>query len=289
MAFGFGSRITAPTLLSAGGGGGGSLAALFGAGDNGYIFDGSLSRFYVDSGMTTLCADSGVDPVGAVEDVSGKGNHLLQTTTANKPIYRSAAGVQRAEAGYQSGTRRWLVCDNASFVGAEWIRWTRYIAYVRYEGFGALAGFIKNNNAINGLYIVNTSQMQSIIGSSGGTTLSAIDSNLEAVSAMKHIVELYPSSPTSFHLSKAVNVPSADLGNTGSGATNASYPAYDPTAGSLSYMNGDIAYETLGAYYFTGSIREQIAFSFLINRVLTDEEQATVEAYIKSKFTGITR
>jgi hypothetical protein len=78
------------------------------SGLNGFVIDGSQADcFYQDSGMTTPCTSAG-DPVGAVVDLSGNGNHFIQTVTANKPVYYTTNGLSGFTAGTVTGQNRWL-------------------------------------------------------------------------------------------------------------------------------------------------------------------------------------
>lgn len=104
-----GSPVYAPTNRPVYRGGAAAFwTQFFGPSDNGYVFDGSQSRFYTDSAMTTLATASGTDPVGAIEDVSGKGNHALQSTSANKPVYVENGTIKGINGGVVSAVKRWL-------------------------------------------------------------------------------------------------------------------------------------------------------------------------------------
>ena len=75
------------------------------------IFSGIDGSFYVISpeylyqdsaGTTPVTADG--DPVGYVEDLSGNGNHAIQTVTADRPIYKT------------DGTYKWLLFNGVNQV-----------------------------------------------------------------------------------------------------------------------------------------------------------------------------
>lgn len=75
------------------------IAALFGNGEEGGLYDPSdLSTLYQDSAGTTPVTADG-DPVGRIEDLSGNGNHLTQATAAARPQYKT------------DGTLHWLAFD----------------------------------------------------------------------------------------------------------------------------------------------------------------------------------
>ena len=80
-------------------------ANIFGAGDNGGYYNPSvLSSVWEDSARTTPASVNG--PVGCLDDLSGKGNHLLQATTSLKPILR------------QTGSLYWLESDGVDDIMA---------------------------------------------------------------------------------------------------------------------------------------------------------------------------
>lgn len=82
-----------------GGGGGGDFnpASLFGGAQGAYYDPSDLASMWQDSARTVPAV---VDqPVGAIDDRSGNGNHAVQATTAAKPILR------------QSGALYWLEFD----------------------------------------------------------------------------------------------------------------------------------------------------------------------------------
>ena len=69
-----------------------SPTQLFSTVDNGFIFDVSdMTTLWQDSAKTTPVAADG-DPVGFVQDISGRGNHLSQATASRRPIYRAGGG-----------------------------------------------------------------------------------------------------------------------------------------------------------------------------------------------------
>lgn len=55
-----------------------------------------LSSMFQDSAMTTPVTANN-DPVGAIRDKSGNGNHLLQATAANRPLYKTSGGLSWLE------------------------------------------------------------------------------------------------------------------------------------------------------------------------------------------------
>lgn len=78
---------------------GGGLDYLFASGQRGAYWDVSdLTTLYQDSTALTPVTAAG-DPVGYVADKSGNGFHLLQATSAARPVYRT------------DGTLHWLEMD----------------------------------------------------------------------------------------------------------------------------------------------------------------------------------
>lgn len=71
--------------------------SLFAGGDNGAWYDPSdTSTLWQDAArMVPVSADG--DPVGAIDDKSGNSNHLSQTNTAKRPVYRTIGGVHWLE------------------------------------------------------------------------------------------------------------------------------------------------------------------------------------------------
>lgn len=63
-----------------------------------------LSTLFQDAAMTTPVTTDG-DVVGAIMDKSGNGNHLTQSTTAAKPLYRTSGGIHWIQF---DGTDDWL-------------------------------------------------------------------------------------------------------------------------------------------------------------------------------------
>lgn len=89
------------------------LSSLFASGEDGYLLDGIYSSFTTDSAGTILCTTSGSDPVGYVEDLSGNGNHAVQATSNNKPVYYEHGSIKTFQGGYSSLQRRWLEAPTA--------------------------------------------------------------------------------------------------------------------------------------------------------------------------------
>ena len=89
-----------------------------------------LGSLFQDSGGTTPVTSDG-DPVGLMQDLSGEGNHLIQATSGNRPVYRT------------DGWTRWLEFNGTShtMATASAVAMTPdcYIAGV-FEFVGAAAG-----------------------------------------------------------------------------------------------------------------------------------------------------
>lgn len=79
-----------------------SWATIFAGSENGWLHDPSdITKLFTDSGMTTPVA-SHDDPVGGIADSSGKNNHLTQTTSGLRPIYKTTGG-RKAVASWDGG------------------------------------------------------------------------------------------------------------------------------------------------------------------------------------------
>lgn len=74
--------------------GGWSPTSLFGNSEIGGFYPLAAGTVFTDSAMSTEATPG--DPVGGVLDLSGNGNHLIQTTAASKPVYtrHPKAGVR---------------------------------------------------------------------------------------------------------------------------------------------------------------------------------------------------
>ena len=84
-----------------------------------------LTTLFQDAAMTVPVAADG-DVVGAMKDKSGNGYHLLQATTANKPLYKTSGGLYWLQfdsandylsAANVPGTATWSMCAGALFNG----------------------------------------------------------------------------------------------------------------------------------------------------------------------------
>lgn len=72
-------------------------ADLFTGGENGGWYDPSdLSTLWKDDARTSQVTADG-DTVAVMDDKSGNGNHLRQTTAANRPTYRTSGGLHWLE------------------------------------------------------------------------------------------------------------------------------------------------------------------------------------------------
>ena len=70
-----------------------SPSSLFASGEGGAWYDPSdLSTLWQDSARTTPVTSDG-DPVGAIDDKSGNGNHALQAITDARPLYKTSGGL----------------------------------------------------------------------------------------------------------------------------------------------------------------------------------------------------
>jgi len=82
------------------------ILALFANGEQGAYYDPSdSSTVFQDAAMTTPAGDG--DPVGAIMDKSGNGNHITQSTAASRPALRNVGGLWYLEF---DGTDDFLAC-----------------------------------------------------------------------------------------------------------------------------------------------------------------------------------
>ena len=79
--------------------------ALFGVGDDGFIYDFSdKSTLYTDLAGTTAVTASG-DPIGHIDDKSGNGNSRSAPFTSARPTYTESGGLAYALMGASNSTR----------------------------------------------------------------------------------------------------------------------------------------------------------------------------------------
>lgn len=244
-----------------GGGGGGStypLAATFLAGDNGCIFSAKYSRAYIDSAMTTVCAVSGSDPFGAWEDLSGLGNHALQTTSANKPVFYSGSGWKWPKGGTISGVGRWLNLPVMPVAGA-----TLFLVFRVSSSSAAYIALMAIHPSIldNTRYLIYDGTLRNWPGNVSVFPVPTVGS---AHSFMRLDV---PGVGTAVYSKSGVDF-------TDMGSAVLSYAA-----------RADAASMILGADA-SGLAEVELAFMYYNTRVLTDDEIALVKAQIVAELTG---
>lgn len=130
-------------------GGSFSPTALFASGESGAWYDTSdLSTMFIDeAGTTPAVVDQ---PVGRINDKSGRGNHATQATTAAKPILRQdGSGFYYLE---HDGVDDWL---RATFTIAQ--PWDRVSALQQISWTGNDRIFSEANAALAGLLFQNGS------------------------------------------------------------------------------------------------------------------------------------
>jgi hypothetical protein len=103
----FGSEDTNAVALTIGV----SIANLFGPNDRGLAWDlDNIASLWQNSAGTTPVTAYG-DPVGKVDDASGKGNHLIQATSSRRPTY-----ARRPKSGIRNLLQRTEQFDNAYWI-----------------------------------------------------------------------------------------------------------------------------------------------------------------------------
>ena len=100
---------------------------LFATGEQGVWYDPSdLSSMYQDAAMTIPVTANG-DPVGAMMDLSGNGNHATQTVSASRPTYQT------------DGILHWLAFDGVD----DWLS-AEYAAVISQPNTASVS-FVMNN------------------------------------------------------------------------------------------------------------------------------------------------
>lgn len=88
-------------------------------GTQGFYYDpGVLSSMWQDAARTIPVTADG-QPVGAMNDLSGNGHHLIQETDAKRPTYRKPGGYGKAYLDF-NGTTQTLYAENATATTLPW-------------------------------------------------------------------------------------------------------------------------------------------------------------------------
>ena len=106
---------------------------LFSTGAQGAWYDPSnISSMYQDAAMTIPVTASG-DPVGAMMDLSGNGNHATQTVSASRPTYQTDGILHWLQF---DGVDDFLVASNVAWDGSAFMtNWAVTEKQLDYAGF----------------------------------------------------------------------------------------------------------------------------------------------------------
>lgn len=227
-------------------------ASLYRGGERGAFLDYSdLSTLFQDAaGSTPVTADG--DPVGRVEDKSGNGTHATQSVAADRPLYKTAAGLHWLEndgAGDglalpgldlapASGTSTWTYA-----VGLE-TGDTAFVMLNPVSNFFAMIGQSGN---------LNTDLVSTASGFMALTNMY-VDGALASPSTWDDVYDLLVGTHTGwqeFTVSSAATFNNVNL----------------------------FRFAAAGTYHFSGKVFATI----LIERALTAAERAKVQAYIAGK------
>jgi len=242
--------------------------ATLGISATGFVVDGTVSRFWTDSAMTTLCANSGTDVVGAIEDLSGNENHLIQTASANKPVFYSAGGVKSFRHGSIGGANRYMDNTTALYTSTQMTMITVQIVRTTY-----------NNN---GGYMFTTYRNGG--WGSGGymymITAPAADGVWLLISANSQNVFSRPINNTYSSLAYTRRT-GLDVGQSTLTAARSDGTALDAVTANCDANPANPI--RVGMSNITADIIEQ-PFAMLVNDDITDGQWSTILAYLVSKF-----
>jgi hypothetical protein len=244
------------------------LASLFGTTDKGYLIDGVYSTFTTDSAGTTPCVTSGSDPVGYVEDVSGKGNHVVQATSNNKPVYIEHGTIKTFQGGFSTLQRRWLE------------------ATVTERMPNAFSMFVVSKMPASGLSVHNLVMLYGVAPfyqfyTPAGATVS-VDMFADAASAT---ADSGVGTDRGYGFGYIRN--SLDAGD--AKVSCATSDALTAPAGlfSQALSAGGAGVHELGGWSGSDYLTHDMAFCLFIDRALTAGEVTTVLAYMNTTFGGL--
>ena len=224
-------------------------ASIFGASDDGAVYIAAPSSTFQVSNGTTAVSEN--DPVGYLTDLSGKGNHAIQTTPGARPTMRLSGGRYYLEG---DGVDDFLVCLGPELSGTHSavvaVRASDNIASP-YGIHGGFWGAVRLN--------ASTGRWQRQIQTSAVADTTTID-----VSGVLHVLSVVH--PTNSETTSWVN-----------GANSAG--AVDPRNDALTGQGIAILTNQTGA--FSGGAVDFYCGVF-IDRAITNEERALCEAWAAS-------
>lgn len=248
-------------------GGGFSPRALFANGEQGAWFDPSdLSTLWQDSARTTPVTDYG-DPVGAMDDKSGNGNHATQATSTARPTLRQDGALyyldfDGVDDKLQTGTIDLTHTSQVTVVAA-------VSKASNPAGRGTVVNFVDNG--------LNTFVLEAPKAASTDTRW-LYAGNVVGVAAA-HTLAL--NTPVLYTGTANIGAPKIELrANGASAAVNFSSP------GTGNFKSGPLGigdYVNMPGRFFHGRIYGLL----VIDRILTASEIAMVEAHMATR-SGVT-
>lgn len=239
-------------------------ADLFKASEIGGIYDPSdISTLWQDSARTTPVTADG-DPVGCIEDLSGNGNHMIQTSAANKPLYKTSGGLhwleQQDAADWMGTSGQPLSAEENFYVGGGFQIQTgggistRLFAVCPENSGSTTAGAF-------GIY-QRSDVVQRVIAAmrvNAGTTFEATVNSAYTIGGAAFRAEAYHESNTIYARANALS---------------ASAAANDD--------NTPITFRPIGIFASSGAVAKFYG-GVIIDRVLTTDEKTAVRAWIDAR------
>lgn len=241
-------------------------SSLFGAGDQGILLDTSVagSLFQLEDGTTA--ATSAGDVVGYFKDSSGKGWHLTNSNTPTKGILRiDANGIKSVEVATNNTAQLKAAYSGATKTGA----FTMYhVVKTAASASGSPFTTARTNNAFAADFnldiVLNyATEAQATPRLDGGLLTSK---SLGLAYSTPYIFKM---------INDGTNTRLDVVGGLTSTQLTGAAPQFLTNGGSI-LLGGN----------FGGTTGFRYAFAMLLSRAVTAEEEASMDAYVVSKFGG---